>query len=87
MDALRYGASWPGGREMTEPKRIALYARVSDPRDGRQHPEIQLGELREYAEQRRWKIEHEFIDHISGSKDSGRDWVVVPQYGRGEIGA
>jgi DNA invertase Pin-like site-specific DNA recombinase len=30
-------------------KRVALYARVSDPREGRQNPEIQLSELREYA--------------------------------------
>ena len=55
---------------MTNPKRIALYARVSDPRDGRQHPEIQLSELREYATQRKWTVLCEYIDHISGAKDS-----------------
>ncbi len=55
---------------MTNPKRIALYARVSDPRDGRQHPELQLGELREYAAQRKWTVLCEYIDHISGAKDS-----------------
>ena len=55
---------------MTNPKRIALYARVSDPRDGRQHPEIQLSELREYAAQRGWRVLCEYIDHISGAKDS-----------------
>ena len=55
---------------MTNPKRIALYARTSDPRIGRQHPEIQIGELREYAAQRRWPILQEYIDRITGSKDS-----------------
>jgi DNA invertase Pin-like site-specific DNA recombinase len=54
----------------TEPKRIALYARVSDPRDGRQHPELQLGELRDYAAQRRWPVLCEYVDRITGSKDS-----------------
>jgi DNA invertase Pin-like site-specific DNA recombinase len=56
----------------TDPKRTAIYARVSDPRDGRQHPEIQLTELRDYAAQRRWEIspEHEYVDRITGSRDS-----------------
>jgi DNA invertase Pin-like site-specific DNA recombinase len=34
--------------------RVAIYARVSDPRDGRQHPEIQSNELREYAHRARY---------------------------------
>ena len=55
-----------------EVKRVAIYARVSDPRDGRQHPEVQLEELRAYASQRRWTVlpEHEYVDRITGSKDS-----------------
>ena len=50
--------------------RVALYARVSDPRDGRQHPELQLEELRTHADRRGWRISQEYIDHISGAKDS-----------------
>jgi DNA invertase Pin-like site-specific DNA recombinase len=55
---------------MNEAKRIALYGRVSDTREGRQHPELQLSELRDYAAQRGWTIIDEYVDHISGSKDS-----------------
>jgi DNA invertase Pin-like site-specific DNA recombinase len=51
--------------------RVAIYARVSDPRDGRQHPEIQLNELRDYAHHRGWEIkpEFEYVDRMTGSKD------------------
>lgn len=58
-----------------DPKRTAIYARVSDPRDGRQHPEIQVTELRDYAAQRRWNVspEHEYVDRITGSRDSRPD--------------
>lgn len=55
---------------MPETKRIAIYARVSDFRDGRQHPEIQLSELREYAKQRRWTVVQEYVDKITGARDS-----------------
>ena len=49
-------------------QRVALYARVST-RD--QHCELQLRELREYAERRGWQIGGEFVDRgISGSKES-----------------
>jgi DNA invertase Pin-like site-specific DNA recombinase len=48
---------------------VALYARVSTTNG--QSPEMQLGELREYAFRRRWKIFGEYIDlGISGSKES-----------------
>lgn len=48
--------------------RAALYARVST-KD--QHPEAQLGPLREYAEARGFDVVEEFIDHgVSGAKDS-----------------
>lgn len=51
--------------------RVAIYARVSDPRDGRQNPEIQLSELRDYAHHRGWAVkpEYEFMDRMTGSKD------------------
>jgi DNA invertase Pin-like site-specific DNA recombinase len=50
--------------------RVALYARVSTS-NGQQDPEMQLRELREYAERRGWKIADTYIDSgVSGSKDS-----------------
>jgi len=49
--------------------RVALYARVSTCNG--QDPEMQLGELREYAARRGWEIAGEYTDHgVSGSKDS-----------------
>jgi DNA invertase Pin-like site-specific DNA recombinase len=53
-------------------QRVALYVRVSDARDGRQHPEIQLSELRDYARHRGWEVLPEFVyvDRLSGSRDS-----------------
>src|SRR2546426_5444190 len=58
-------------RPTTEPgHRIALYARVSTS-NGHQDPEMQLRELREYAERRGWQIVEEYVDSgVSGSKDS-----------------
>ena len=50
-------------------KRVALYARVSTC-NGQQDPELQLRELREYARLRGLTIVGEYIDRISGSKDS-----------------
>jgi DNA invertase Pin-like site-specific DNA recombinase len=49
--------------------RIALYARVSTS-NGQQDPEMQLRELREYAERRGLAIVGEYIDRMTGSKDS-----------------
>ena len=47
--------------------RVAVYARVSTS-NGHQDPEMQLLELREYAERRSWTIAAEYVDHgISGS--------------------
>ena len=49
---------------------IALYARVST-RNGNQNPEVQLTELRQYAQARGWHVVGEFVDvGVSGSKDS-----------------
>jgi len=51
-------------------QRCALYARVSTS-NGQQDPEMQLRELRQFAERRGWTVEHEYVDHgVSGSKDS-----------------
>jgi DNA invertase Pin-like site-specific DNA recombinase len=56
---------------MTSPStiRVALYARVSTC-NGQQDPELQLRELREYAKLRGLTIVGEYVDRISGSKDS-----------------
>ena len=49
--------------------RVALYARVSTS-GGQQDPEMQLRELREYAKHRDWIISGEYVDKMSGAKDS-----------------
>jgi len=50
--------------------RAAIYARVST-RDKGQDADLQLRELREYAQQRGWSVTGEYVDEgISGSKDS-----------------
>ncbi len=49
--------------------RVALYARVSTS-NGQQDPEMQLRELREYAKHRDLIIVGEYVDRMSGSKDS-----------------
>jgi DNA invertase Pin-like site-specific DNA recombinase len=45
-------------------RRVAIYARVST-QD--QDPQMQLRELRAYAQLRAFTIAHEFIDHVSGA--------------------
>jgi DNA invertase Pin-like site-specific DNA recombinase len=50
-------------------QRVALYVRVSTS-NGQQDPEMQLRELREYAERRDLTIVGEYIDRMTGSKDS-----------------
>ena len=50
--------------------RVAIYARVSTS-NGSQDPQMQLRELREYAQRREVQIVGEYIDNgVSGSKDS-----------------
>ena len=54
----------------TTTHRVALYARVSTNGHG-QDPEMQLRDLREYAERRGWTVVEEYIDHgVSGTKAS-----------------
>jgi len=52
---------------MTDLKRVGIYARVST---NRQCPESQLLPLREYATARGFEIVSEYVDVISGRKDS-----------------
>jgi DNA invertase Pin-like site-specific DNA recombinase len=49
--------------------RVAIYARVSTS-NGQQDPEMQLRELREYAKHRGLIVIGEYVDRMSGSKDS-----------------
>src|ERR1700685_4454747 len=57
-------------QESTRPiAQVALYARVSTLNN--QDPEMQLAELRAYAERRGWQIVEEFTDQgVSGCKES-----------------
>ena len=53
------------------PFRVGLYARVStSTARGLQNPEMQLWEMREYCQRRGWGIVEEYVDRISGLKDS-----------------
>jgi DNA invertase Pin-like site-specific DNA recombinase len=58
-------------KKFRNPKmRVAIYARVSTA-NGQQSPEMQMRELREYADRRGWQIHAEYVDAgISGAKDS-----------------
>jgi Resolvase, N terminal domain len=48
--------------------RVALYGRVST--QNNQHPEMQMNELREFADRRGWKIVGEYVDEgISGARE------------------
>ena len=50
--------------------RVAIYARVSTPDGKGQSPEMQLRELREHCERRGWTISGEYVDRMTGAKDS-----------------
>src|SRR3954449_5455207 len=45
--------------------RVDLYGRVSKD-DGKQDTENQLHELREFCQNSRWSVEHEYVDRASG---------------------
>src|SRR5258707_13533245 len=49
--------------------KVALYARVST-NNGEQNPETQLLALREYCGQRGWTMSEEYVDRVSGAKES-----------------
>jgi DNA invertase Pin-like site-specific DNA recombinase len=52
-----------------EIRSVALYARVSTLNG--QNPEMQLAELREYAQRRGWHVTREYVDlGVSGSRES-----------------
>lgn len=49
-----------------KPKRVALYVRVST---GEQNADLQVNELTEYAQFRRWETVETYTDKMSGAKD------------------
>jgi len=49
--------------------RCAFYVRVST-HNGQQNPEVQLNDLRPFAESRGWQLVAEYIDHCTGAKES-----------------
>jgi DNA invertase Pin-like site-specific DNA recombinase len=69
-DSHRSSPSFPAQSNQNPTCRVGIYGRVSTS-NGHQDPELQLRELREYADRRGWKITDEYVDHgVSGSKDS-----------------
>jgi len=53
----------------TSAKRVGLYARVST-HNGHQDPEVQLRELRAFAQARGWTVAGEYVDRgVSCSKE------------------
>jgi DNA invertase Pin-like site-specific DNA recombinase len=59
----------PTNRKPEDAFLVALCARVSTV-NGHQDPEMQLREMREYASRRGWEIVGEYVDRLSGSKES-----------------
>lgn len=49
--------------------KVAIYTRVSTA-NGDQNPETQLMPLREYCSQRGWTVSEEYVDRLSGAKES-----------------
>src|SRR3954465_14288087 len=62
-------------------RRAAIYARVSTV-DGRQDPETQLRQLREYAVRRDFPIVHEYVDHASGAKNDRTEYRAMLEAAR-----
>jgi DNA invertase Pin-like site-specific DNA recombinase len=49
--------------------RCAFYVRVST-NNGQQNPEVQLNDMRPFAESREWSLAAQYVDHCTGSKES-----------------
>src|SRR3954451_11009067 len=62
-------------------RRAAIYARVSTV-DGRQDPETQLRQVREYAERRGFPVAHECVDHASGAKNDRTEYRAMLEAAR-----
>jgi DNA invertase Pin-like site-specific DNA recombinase len=59
-----------------QPKRVALYARVSTLDKG-QDPETQLRPLREYAQRRGFVVAAEYVDQASGTSEERREYKTM----------
>ncbi|MBC6700265.1 recombinase family protein [Hymenobacter puniceus] len=59
-----------------QPKRVALYARVSTLDKG-QDPETQLRPLREYAQHRGFAVASEYVDQASGTSEERREYKTM----------
>ena len=57
-------------------KRIAIYARVSTIDKG-QDPETQLAQLRQYAQNRNFKVIGEFVDYASGTNQDRAQYKLM----------
>ena len=64
-----------------QPKRVALYARVSTLDKG-QDPETQLRQLREYTDRRGFVIAGEYVDHASGVSEERRQYRLMLEAAR-----
>jgi DNA invertase Pin-like site-specific DNA recombinase len=62
-------ANGPQNAHNRSTSRVALYARVSTTDKG-QDPELQLSELREYCQRRDLLMIGEYVDRVSGSRES-----------------
>ena len=62
-------------------KRAAIYARVSTA-EGRQDPETQLRELREYAERRAFELVGEDVDHATGRTEEREKYKLLRGHAR-----
>ena len=64
-----------------QPKRVALYARVSTLDKG-QDPETQLRPLREYADRRGFILAGEYVDHASGVSEERQQYRLLLELAR-----
>lgn len=70
-----------GKKSSDQPKRVALYARVSTLDKG-QDPETQLRPLREYADRRGFILAGEYVDHASGVSEERRQYRIMLEAAR-----
>jgi len=63
-------------QSLNNPKRVALYARVSTLDKG-QDPETQLVQLRQFAQARNFEIVTEYIDYASGTSEDRTQYKLM----------
>lgn len=65
----------------SNPKRVALYARVSTAEKG-QDPETQLRQLRDYATYRHFDLVGEYVDYASGASEQRTQYKMMMELAR-----